>query len=76
MGMYEPFHFHSGRTPWDKNHITIAPGASLKFDWTANFPGVFMYHCSTAPLLHHISNGMYGAVVVHPNFDGAMSVTP
>jgi len=35
-----------------------------------------MYHCSTAPLLHHISNGMYGAVVVHPNFDGAMSVTP
>jgi nitrite reductase (NO-forming) len=25
-----------------------------------------MYHCGTAPVLHHISNGMYGAVVVDP----------
>lgn len=58
--------FHSARTPWDKNYITIAPGESLKFDWTADFPGVFMYHCGTAPVLHHISNGMYGAVVVDP----------
>jgi nitrite reductase (NO-forming) len=74
MGMYEPLDFHSARTPWDKNYITIAPGESLKFDWTADFPGVFMYHCGTVPLLHHISKGMYGAVVV-PNFDGAMSVT-
>jgi nitrite reductase (NO-forming) len=59
--------FHSARTPWDKNYITIVPGESLKFDWTADFPGVFMYHCGTAPVLHHISNGMYGAVVVDPN---------
>jgi len=34
-----------------------------------------MYHCGTASVLHHISNGMYGAVVVDPNFDGAVSVT-
>ena len=59
--------FHSARTPWDKNYITIVPGESLKFDWTADFPGVFMYHCGTAPVLHHISNGMYGAAVVDPN---------
>jgi nitrite reductase (NO-forming) len=59
--------FHSARTPWDKNYITILPGESLSFDWTADFPGVFMYHCGTAPVLHHIANGMYGAVVVDPD---------
>lgn len=59
--------FHSARTPWDKNYVTIIPGQSLSFDWTADFPGVFMYHCGTAPVLHHISNGMYGAVVVDPD---------
>jgi nitrite reductase (NO-forming) len=58
--------FHSARTPWDKNYITILPGDSLSFDWTAEFPGVFMYHCGTPRVLHHISNGMYGAVVVDP----------
>jgi nitrite reductase (NO-forming) len=58
--------FHSARTPWDKNYITIVPGDSITFDWTAEFPGVFMYHCGTPPVLHHISNGMYGAVVVDP----------
>ena len=30
-------------------------------------PGVFMYHCGVPPVLEHISNGMYGAIVVEPN---------
>ena len=59
--------FHSARTPWDKNYITIVPGDSLSFTWTAEFPGVFMYHCGTPPVLHHIGNGMYGAVIVDPD---------
>jgi nitrite reductase (NO-forming) len=25
-----------------------------------------MYHCGTAPTLHHIANGMYGMVIVEP----------
>jgi nitrite reductase (NO-forming) len=25
-----------------------------------------MYHCGTAPALHHIGNGMYGAIVIDP----------
>ena len=25
-----------------------------------------MYHCGTAPVLAHIANGMYGAIVVDP----------
>jgi nitrite reductase (NO-forming) len=58
--------FHSARTPWDKNYITIIPDEELSFTWTADYPGVFMYHCGTGPVLQHISNGMYGAVVVDP----------
>jgi hypothetical protein len=27
---------------------------------------VFMYHCGTKPVLMHIANGMYGAIVVEP----------
>ena len=59
--------FHSARTPWDKNYVTITPGQSLSFDWSADFPGVYMYHCGTAPVLHHIANGLYGTVVVDPD---------
>ena len=58
--------FHSARTPWDKNYITIIPDEELQFTWTADYPGVFMYHCGTGPVLQHISNGMYGAVIVDP----------
>ena len=33
---------------------------------TADYAGVWMYHCGTAPALHHIANGMYGMVIVEP----------
>lgn len=50
----------------DKNYVPVAPGKSLTFEWVARFPGVFMYHCGVPPVLHHISNGMYGAIIVEP----------
>jgi len=58
--------FHAAQTPAERDYKTILPGESLTFSWAANFPGVFMYHCGTAPMLHHIANGMYGAVIVDP----------
>lgn len=58
--------FHAARTPWDKNYVTIVPGDEISFDWTPDFPGVFVYHCGTAPVLHHIANGMYGLIIVDP----------
>lgn len=58
--------FHSAQTPWNVNYKTIKPDEELSFVWQANFPGVFMYHCGTGPVLEHIANGMYGAVVVDP----------
>ena len=58
--------FHAAQIPWDVNYKTIVPGDEISFRWTANFPGVFMYHCGTGPVLEHIGNGMYGAVIVDP----------
>ena len=58
--------FHAAQTPWNLNYVTIVPGEELKFTWRANFPGVFMYHCGTGPVIEHIANGMYGAVIVDP----------
>jgi nitrite reductase (NO-forming) len=58
--------FHSARTPPNVSYATIVPGDSINFEWEAEYPGVFMYHCGTASVLHHIGNGMYGAVVVDP----------
>lgn len=39
-----------------------------------NDPGVYMYHCGTKPVLAHIANGMYGAIVVDPV--GAKALPP
>jgi len=58
--------FHAAQTPWNINYKTIIPGQELSFNWKANYPGVFMYHCGTGPVLQHLINGMYGAVVVDP----------
>jgi nitrite reductase (NO-forming) len=32
----------------------------------AKVPGAFLYHCGTPPVLLHIGNGMYGAIIVDP----------
>jgi nitrite reductase (NO-forming) len=58
--------FHAAQTPWSKNYQEVKPGTSFSFDWTAEHAGVFMYHCGTPPVLMHIGDGMYGAVIVDP----------
>jgi nitrite reductase (NO-forming) len=58
--------FHAAQTAWSKNYQEVAPGASFSFDWKASYPGVFMYHCGAAPVLMHMADGMYGAVIVDP----------
>jgi nitrite reductase (NO-forming) len=59
--------FHAAQIDWEVNYRTIEPGESIDFQWTADLPGAFMYHCGTPPVLHHIGNGMYGAVIVEPS---------
>jgi nitrite reductase (NO-forming) len=43
-----------------------APGHSSQFTFTAMHAGMFVYHCATAPVPMHISNGMYGMILVEP----------
>jgi nitrite reductase (NO-forming) len=51
---------------WNDEMRSIAPGEELMYEWTADYAGVWMYHCGTSPALHHIANGMYGMVIVEP----------
>ncbi len=44
----------------------VAPGQTSKFHFRALNPGLFVYHCATAPVPMHISNGMYGLILVEP----------
>jgi nitrite reductase (NO-forming) len=59
--------FHAARIAPDKAFKDVMPGESFTFRFKADDPGVFMYHCGTKPVLAHIANGMYGAIVVRPN---------
>ncbi len=43
-----------------------APGHESQFTFRALNPGVYVYHCATAPVGMHIANGMYGLIVVEP----------
>ena len=43
-----------------------APGHASKFSFTALNPGLYVYHCATAPVGMHIANGMYGLILVEP----------
>lgn len=58
--------FHSSQTAWNNQMVDIAPGDELVYEFEATHAGVFMYHCGTSPTLHHIGNGMYGAMIVEP----------
>jgi nitrite reductase (NO-forming) len=58
--------FHAARVAPEKAFRDVMPGKSVSYTFRANDPGVFMYHCGTKPVLMHIANGMYGAIVVGP----------
>jgi nitrite reductase (NO-forming) len=58
--------FHAARIAPNVAFKDVAPGDSFTFRFKAGDPGVYMYHCGTKPVLAHIANGMYGAIVVSP----------
>jgi nitrite reductase (NO-forming) len=43
-----------------------APGHTSQFSFKALNPGLFIYHCATAPVGMHVGNGMYGMILVEP----------
>ncbi|UPS91598.1 nitrite reductase, copper-containing [Bizionia sp. M204] len=44
----------------------VAPGFEKTFSFKTLNPGLFVYHCATAPVGMHIANGMYGLILVEP----------
>ena len=42
------------------------PGEETVFTFQALNPGVFVYHCATPSVAHHIAMGMYGLAIVEP----------
>jgi nitrite reductase (NO-forming) len=57
---------HASKVAWNDEMRTIEPGESLVYQFEAKHAGTFMYHCGTAPALHHIGNGMHGAIIIDP----------
>jgi nitrite reductase (NO-forming) len=58
--------FHAARIAPSRAFRDVAPGESFTYSFKATTPGVFVYHCGSHPLIQHVANGMYGAIVVDP----------
>jgi nitrite reductase (NO-forming) len=59
--------FHAVTGPGGGAAVTqAAPGSSKSFTFKALNPGLFVYHCATPMVAQHISNGMYGMILVEP----------
>jgi len=64
--MMHSMDFHSAMVSPQDKYRSIAPGQTISFEFTANYPGVYMYHCGTPMVLEHIASGMYGMMIVEP----------
>lgn len=44
----------------------VPPGQTKSFTFKASHAGLFVYHCATPMVAQHITNGMYGMILVEP----------
>jgi nitrite reductase (NO-forming) len=58
--------FHAGTVAPNDKWRSIQPGQTIRFEYVANYPGVFIYHCGQPPVFQHMAMGQYGVVVVSP----------
>jgi nitrite reductase (NO-forming) len=59
--------FHAVTGPGGGGVATVAdPGTTKGFTFKALNPGLFVYHCAVPMAAQHISNGMYGLILVEP----------
>jgi nitrite reductase (NO-forming) len=59
--------FHAVTGPGGGAAVTqAAPGSNKSFTFKAINPGLYVYHCATPMVAQHISNGMYGMILVEP----------
>lgn len=58
--------FHAAQIAPNVAFRDVPPGQTLTYSFVADRPGVFMYHCGTAPVLEHLGMGLYGMIIVDP----------
>lgn len=59
--------FHAATGPGGGAEFTQAePGQEKIVTFKALIPGLFVYHCATPSVPHHITSGMYGMILVEP----------
>lgn len=59
--------FHAVTGPGGGAAVTqTAPGQESRFTFKALNPGLYVYHCATPMVAHHLANGMYGLILVEP----------
>jgi nitrite reductase (NO-forming) len=59
--------FHAATGPGGGAAVTqVDPGHEKSFKFKALVPGLYVYHCATPMVAHHIANGMYGLILVEP----------
>lgn len=60
--------FHAVTGPGGGAAVTqAAPGQTKSFTFKALHPGLYVYHCATPMVAQHITNGMYGMILVEPD---------
>jgi nitrite reductase (NO-forming) len=64
--MMHSMDFHSAMVSPQDKYRSVAPGQTISYEFTPNYPGVYMYHCGTPMVLEHIASGMYGMMIVEP----------
>mgnify|MGYP003288541448 CR=1 FL=1 len=60
--------FHATTGPGGGAILTqTPPGEDRVFTFQALNPGLYVYHCATPMVAHHVTNGMYGLILVEPD---------
>lgn len=64
--------FHAVTGPGGGAAVTqVSPGQTKSFTFKALKPGLYVYHCATPMVAQHITNGMYGLILIEP--EGGLS---
>jgi nitrite reductase (NO-forming) len=59
--------FHAATGPGGGADFTqTEPGKETVVTFKALKPGIYVYHCATPSVAHHITSGMYGLILVEP----------
>ncbi len=59
--------FHAVTGPGGGANLTqVKPGENKIISFKALHPGIFLYHCASGNVPTHISNGLYGLILIEP----------